>query len=376
MGLHRRKQPAASAEPPDAEPKKVVALESSSLLRLLLLGYLVCRALSLARPPEPTIKSDQELEDLREAGRMAASVLERLEREVVPGVSTAHLDAVARAFVRDELRAVSAPLHYGGLTGGLLRGTAAGEALCAASHAGGFAVSRLLWGGAPLPVPPLCGFPASVCTSVNDVIAHGVPSEAAILRAGDLVNVDVTVRAPSGAHGDSSKCWLVGGGALDSEPGAPEQGGGDAARRRRLALAAREALWVGIRAVRPGVSLGEVGAAIGRHVDAAGYSSVTAFVGHGIGSRFHEAPAVRHAAGGPSAGVVLKRGMVLTLEPMLNEGSAAVRIGADGWTARTADGRDSAQWEHTIAVTEDGAEVLTARRGEVPPPAAAVPAVE
>ncbi|KAG8468433.1 hypothetical protein KFE25_013516 [Diacronema lutheri] len=301
---------------------------------------------------------------------MAAAVLERLDREILPGVSTARLDAVARAFIEGELGATAAPLHYGGLTGGLLRGYAAGEALCAVAHASAHMVSRAVWGGKPLPVPPLCGFPASVCISINDVIAHGIPSEAAVLREGDLVNVDVTVRAASGAHGDTSKCWVVGAPPLDAPPSA---GAGDAPapdglrRRRKLALVAREALWVGISAVRPGVTLGEVGAAIGQHIADAGYSSVIAFVGHGIGSRFHEAPAVRHAAGGPSAGVVLLSGMALTLEPMVNEGSPAVRIDADGWTARTLDGRDSAQWEHTIAVSADGAEVLTLRPGEVPP---------
>lgn len=374
--MRRRKAASPDGAEENVAPKRraVVALKGQSVLRLLFFGYVACRAIYLTKPPAPTLKTAKELDDLREAGRLAATLLERLGSEIAPGVSTAHLDAVARAFVRDELGATPAPLHYGGLTGGLLRGTALGELICSAAHRTAAALSRTVWNGAPLPIPPLCGFPASICVSVNDVVAHGIPSESVVLKEYDLVNVDVTVKTASGAHGDTSKCWLVGGAPLDAPAPADEPserelhvGGREAARRRKLALVARRALFVGIRAVRPGVSLGEVGAAIGKFVSRAGYSSVTAFVGHGIGSRFHEAPAVRHAAGGPNAGVVLKAGMVLTLEPMVNEGTPAVRIDDDGWTARTADGRDSAQWEHTIAVTADGVELLTGRPGEVPP---------
>jgi methionyl aminopeptidase len=187
------------------------------------------------------------------------------------------------------------------------------------------------------------GFPASVCTSRNEVVCHGVPRADVVLRAGDIVNVDVTTEL-DGFHGDTSATFLIG--EVDAEA-------------RRLVEATRASLRAGIDAVRPGARLGDIGAAIGAVAAAAGFGVVADFCGHGIGRRMHEAPQVSHV-GRAGAGLRLRPGMVFTIEPMLTAGSPEVRVLGDRWTVVTVDGRWSAQFEHTIVVTDDGAEVMTA----------------
>ncbi|NUM88023.1 MAG: type I methionyl aminopeptidase, partial [Bdellovibrionales bacterium] len=195
------------------------------------------------------------------------------------------------------------------------------------------------------------GYPASLCVSVNDVVCHGIPNRRAFQR-GDIVNLDVTPIL-NGFHGDTSATFIVGGAADDKV---------DAFVRT-----ARESLWVGIRQVKPGNTLGDVGHAIQSLVEARGYSVVLDFCGHGIGRVFHEDPIVMHV-GRPGHGAPLKPGMIFTIEPMINMGSHKVRVEKDGWTARTVDGSLSAQFEHTVLVTATGAEVLTLAPGEAPPP--------
>ena len=186
--------------------------------------------------------------------------------------------------------------------------------------------------------------------SRNHVVCHGVPSEDEVLADGDIVNFDITLEK-NGYIADSSKTFLIG----EVAPAA-----------RRLVRTTYEAMWKGIRAVRPGARLGDVGHAIERHAKRAGYSIVRDYCGHGIGQEMHEAPQVMHF-GKPGTGLTLREGMVFTIEPMLNQGRRMVRTEEDGWTVVTADGKLSAQFEHTVAVTRDGVRVLTLRPGEAPP---------
>jgi methionyl aminopeptidase len=194
------------------------------------------------------------------------------------------------------------------------------------------------------------GFAYAMNTSRNDVVCHGVPSTAEILRSGDIVNFDITLEK-DGYIADSSKTYLVG------DVAAPAQ---------RLVQVTYEAMWKGIRAVRPGARLGDVGHAIERHARRHGYAVVREYCGHGIGRAMHEPPQVLHW-GRPRTGLVLREGMVFTIEPMLNAGRHAVRTEDDGWTVRTCDGALSAQFEHTVAVTGSGVRVLTLRAGETMP---------
>ena len=194
------------------------------------------------------------------------------------------------------------------------------------------------------------GFAYAMNTSRNDVVCHGVPSPAEILRSGDIVNFDITLEK-NGYIADSSKTYLV---------------GDVAAPARRLVQVTYEAMWKGIRAVRPGARLGDVGHAIERHARRHGYAVVREYCGHGIGRAMHEPPQVLHW-GRPRTGLVLREGMVFTIEPMLNAGRHAVRTEDDGWTVRTCDGALSAQFEHTVAVTGSGVRVLTLRAGETAP---------
>ncbi|MBN2389350.1 MAG: type I methionyl aminopeptidase [Anaerolineae bacterium] len=187
------------------------------------------------------------------------------------------------------------------------------------------------------------GFPKSVCTSINEVVCHGIPSPSRILQEGDILNIDVT-SILDGYYGDSSRMFLIG--EVDPEA-------------RKLVQVTRECMELGIAQVKPGNRLGDIGHAIQQHAESHGYSVVRAFVGHGTGINFHEAPDVLHY-GVPHTGVELVPGMVFTIEPMINVGDYQVRTLSDGWTAVTADGSLSAQWEHTVLVTEDGVEVLTA----------------
>jgi methionyl aminopeptidase len=253
----------------------------------------------------------EQVEGMRAAGRLAAEVLDAVAASVRPGVTTLELDRLVDELTRAR-GATSAPFGYRG-------------------H------------GAP-------PFPGHCCTSVNDVVCHGIPSASHVLREGDIVNVDVTP-VLDGWHGDSSRTFLVG------EP---------SPKARRLVADTRRALWLGIGAVRPGARTGDIGHAIQRFAEGQGYQVVREFTGHGIGRTFHTAPSILHY-GKPGTGDPLLPGMTFTIEPMVNLGHWKTQILEDGWTAVTVDGSLSAQFEHTVLVTEDGVEVLTLGEGETPP---------
>ena len=249
------------------------------------------------------IKSPDEIEKMRVAGRLAAEVLEMIGEHVRPGITTAELDRICHDYIVDVQQAIPAPLDY---------------------H----------------------GFPKSICTSVNHVVCHGIPGGKR-LKKGDIVNIDITV-IKDGFHGDTSKMFFAG------EP---------SIQARRLVRVARECLLTGIGLVRPGARLGDIGHAIQQHAEKHGYSVVREYCGHGIGREFHEEPQVLHY-GEPGTGVVLEPGMTFTIEPMINAGRRQVKLLKDGWTVVTKDRSLSAQWEHTILVTPEGHEVLTRRRDE------------
>ena len=259
-----------------------------------------------------SIKSAQDIEKMRVAGRLAAEVLDFIEPYVRSGTSTGEIDRLCHAYMTDVQNTVPAPLNY-----------------------------------AP---PGYRPFPKSICTSVNHVVCHGIPGDKK-LKGGDVLNIDVTV-IYDGYHGDSSRMYYVG------EP--PIQA-------RRLCEITFECMWLGIRNVRPGAYLGDIGHAIQTHAEKHGYSVVREFCGHGIGRRFHEEPQVLHY-GRPRTGVRLVPGMTFTVEPMINAGRAEVRQLADGWTVVTKDHSLSAQWEHTVLVTDSGHEVLTVSAGTAQPP--------
>ena len=245
-----------------------------------------------------TIKSSLEQDKMRVAGRLAARVLDMIGDHVRPGVSTGELDRICHEYIVGELDAIPAPLNYR-------------------------------------------GFPKSICTSVNHVVCHGIPGERK-LRNGDAVNIDITVIKDE-FHGDTSRMFLVG------KPGI---------LGRRLARVCYDAMWLGIRQIRPGAFLGDIGNAIQTHVERNRFSVVREYCGHGIGRGFHEDPQVLHY-GRPGTGMRLEEGMTITVEPMVNAGSRHVRLLNDGWTVVTRDHSLSAQWEHTVLVTADGFEVLT-----------------
>jgi methionyl aminopeptidase len=245
------------------------------------------------------LKNDKQIAQMRVAGQLAAEVLEMIREHVVPGVTTEELDRRCNEYIRKVQKATPANVGY---------------------H----------------------GFPKTLCTSVNGVVCHGIPSEREVLRDGDIVNIDVTV-IKDGWHGDTSRMFFV---------GAPRP------EAKRLVDTTFEAMMAGIAAVRPGARLGDVGHAIQKLAEGAGYSVVREYCGHGIGRVYHEEPQVLHY-GRPGTGLVLQKGMTFTVEPMINAGKPGVRQLDDGWTVVTADGSLSAQWEHMIAVTADGAEILT-----------------
>ncbi|MCB1748167.1 MAG: type I methionyl aminopeptidase [Gammaproteobacteria bacterium] len=251
-----------------------------------------------------SIKTAAEIEAMRTAGRLAAEVLDMIAPHVRPGVSTEELDRLCHAHIVEAQQAIPAPLNY---------------------H----------------------GFPKSICTSVNHVVCHGIPSEERKLRNGDIVNIDITV-IKDGFHGDTSKMFMVG------EP---------SIKARRLVETAYECLCTGIALVRPGARLGDIGAAIQELAESRNYSVVREYCGHGIGRQFHEEPQVLHY-GTPGTGLTLEPGMTFTIEPMVNAGKRQVKLLPDQWTVVTKDRSLSAQWEHTILVTERGCEVLTARAEE------------
>jgi len=246
-----------------------------------------------------TIKTPEQIEQMRVAGRLAAEVLELLVPHVKPGVTTEDLDQIAYDHIVKVQKAIPANVGYK-------------------------------------------GFPKTVCTSVNNVICHGIPSPGKLLKDGDIVNIDVTV-IKDGWHGDTSRMYYVG------EP---------SVLAKRLCQTAYEAMLKGIEQVRPGATLGDIGHAIQQHVEAERFSVVREYCGHGIGTIYHEDPQVLHY-GQRGAGLRLEKGMTFTVEPMVNAGKPQTRLLPDGWTVVTRDHSLSAQWEHTIAVTDTGFEILT-----------------
>ncbi len=249
------------------------------------------------------IKTPDEIEKMRIAGRLAAEVLEMLEPHVTPGVTTEELDRICHDYIVEVQGAVPAPLNYR-------------------------------------------GFPKSICTSVNHQVCHGIPGNKT-LKNGDIVNIDVTV-IKDGFHGDTSKMFMIG------EP---------SILARRLCDITREAMNIGIEQVKPGAHLNDIGASIQKFVESHNYSVVREYCGHGIGREFHEDPQILHYSiqdNGPE----LLPGMCFTIEPMVNAGKRMVKLLPDGWTVVTKDRSLSAQWEHTILVTDDGHEILTLRQEE------------
>src|SRR5688500_4699165 len=255
-------------------------------------------------PMPITIKTPDEIEKMRVAGRLAAEVLQVVAPHVKPGVSTAALDCICHDHNVKVQNAIPANVGYK-------------------------------------------GFPATVCTSVNSVICHGIPSEAKILKDGDIVNIDVTV-IKDGWHGDTSRMYIV---------------GTPSVMAKRLVDVTREAMFRGIRTVKPGATLGDIGHAIQQYAEAERFSVVREYCGHGIGKIYHEDPQVLHY-GRPGEGLVLKPGMTFTIEPMINEGQRHTKLLPDGWTVVTKDRKLSAQWEHTVAVTDTGVEILTRLPGD------------
>jgi methionyl aminopeptidase len=256
-------------------------------------------AASTMRGSQVTIKTPAQQDQMRTAGRLAAEVLDMIGPYVVPGVTTDELNARCHEYIVNVQHAVPAPLNYR-------------------------------------------GFPKSICTSVNHVVCHGIPSPDKRLKQGDIVNVDVTV-IKDGWHGDTSRMYAVG----KIAPAA-----------QRLIDITHEAMWIGIRQVRPGAHLGDIGAAIQGFVEPQHLSIVREYCGHGIGQIFHEDPQVLHY-GERGHGLQLVPGMTFTVEPMVNAGKRHVRLLPDGWTVITKDHSLSAQWEHTVLVTDTGYEVLT-----------------
>ena len=254
-----------------------------------------------------SIKTPGEIEKMRFAGRLAAEVLDFIAPHVKPGTTTGELDRLCHDYIADVQHAIPAPLNY-----------------------------------AP---PGYRPFPKSICTSVNHVVCHGVPGDKK-LRAGDIVNIDITV-IKDGYHGDTSRMFYVGNPSIQA---------------RRLCEVTFDCLWRGIESVRPDARLGDIGHAIQEHAETHGYSVVREFCGHGIGRKFHEEPQVLHY-GRPGVGLRLEPGMTFTIEPMINAGKPDIRQLADGWTVVTKDHSLSAQWEHTVLVTESGYEVLTVSNG-------------
>jgi methionyl aminopeptidase len=245
------------------------------------------------------LKSKLDIAKMRVAGRLAADVLEMIQEHVVPGVTTEELDRICNEYIRKVQKATPANVGY---------------------H----------------------GFPKTLCTSTNAVVCHGIPTTKEVLKDGDIVNIDVTV-IKDGWHGDTSRMYYVG-------TPSPEA--------KRLVEVTFDAMMAGIHAVRPGARLGDVGHAIQTVAENAGFTIVEEYCGHGIGRIYHEDLQVLHY-GRPNTGLLLKEGMTFTIEPMVNAGKADVKLMPDGWTVLTADGSLSAQWEHMLAVTGNGVEILT-----------------
>ena len=260
-----------------------------------------------------SIKSPEEIEKMRIAGRLASEVLDHIQPFVIPGVTTGELDKICHDYMVNVQNTIPAPLNY-----------------------------------APPGHKP---YPRSICTSVNHQVCHGVPGDK-VLKSGDIVNLDITV-IKDGYHGDTSRMFFAG------QP---------APHAKRLAEITYECMWLGIAAVKPGAFLGDIGHVIQKYAESKGCSVVREFCGHGIGKNFHEDPQVLHY-GRAGTGIKLEAGMTFTIEPMINAGKRDIRQLGDGWTIVTKDHSLSAQWEHTILVTESGYEVLTVSAGTPPIPA-------
>lgn len=253
---------------------------------------------------EIIIKTTEDIEKMRVAGKLAAEVLEMIGPHIKEGVTTDELDKICHEYIVNVQKAIPAPLNY---------------------H----------------------GFPKSICTSVNHVVCHGIPGPKK-LKNGDIINIDVTV-LKDGYHGDTSKMFVVG-----NKPSVLAD---------RLIKVTQECLYLGIKMVKPGVHLGDIGAAIQQHAEKNRFTVVREYCGHGIGQIFHEPPNVLHY-GKPGTGEILETGMIFTIEPMINAGKRDVKLLPDDWTVVTKDHSLSAQWEHTILVTETGFDVLTKREEE------------
>jgi methionyl aminopeptidase len=252
-----------------------------------------------------SIKSASDIDNMRVAGRLAAEVLEMIAPKVEVGITTGELDHICHQHITEVQGAIPAPLNYN-------------------------------------------GFPRSICTSINDVVCHGIPSDSKKLKNGDIVNIDVTV-IKNGFHGDTSIMVEVG----EAAPHAS-----------RLIKITQECLYRAIEIVKPGATLGDIGHIIQQHAEKNYYSVVREYCGHGIGEVFHEDPQILHY-GRKGTGLTLEPGMTFTIEPMINAGKRQTKLNQkDGWTVTTRDGRLSAQWEHTLGVTEDGCEVFTRRSNE------------
>ena len=250
------------------------------------------------------LRNEEEIVKLREVCKLASDILVMIEPYVKEGVTTEELNTICHNYIVNDLKCIPAPLNY---------------------H----------------------GFPKSVCISINEVVCHGIPSEKKHLKKGDIVNIDVTI-IKDGYYGDNSKMYIVGETNL---------------RSQKLVEAAQEALYVGLRTVKPGIRLREVGKAIQKYTESQTFSVVREYCGHGIGTEFHCEPQVLHY-NGDDGGVVLKEGMVFTIEPMINAGRKETRLMGDGWTVKTKDRSHSAQYEHQLVVTKDGCEVMTIREEE------------
>ncbi len=259
-----------------------------------------------------TIKTQDEIEKMRIAGRLASEVRDFSTPHVVKGVTTDELDKLCHDYIVNVQDAIPAPLNY-----------------------------------APNGHTP---YPKSICTSVNQQICHGVPGER-VLKNGDIINIDITV-IKDGYHGDTSRMFYIGKPSIQA---------------KRLCELTYQAMWKGIQVVKPGATLGDIGHSIQTFTESQGFSVVREFCGHGIGKGFHEDPQVLHY-GKPGQGLTLKAGMMFTIEPMVNVGKPHIRHMPDGWTVVTKDRSLSAQWEHTILVTDNGYEVMTVSDGTPTPP--------
>ncbi|QKJ67333.1 type I methionyl aminopeptidase [Deefgea piscis] len=260
-----------------------------------------------------TIKTAEEIEKMRVAGRLGSEVLDYITPFIQPGVTTEEIDRLCYEYMVNVQGTIPAPLNY-----------------CP---------------------PGYIPYPKSICTSVNNVICHGIPNSKP-LKNGDVVNLDITV-IKDGYHGDNSRMYMVGDNV--------------ATHAKRLSQITFDCMWIGIDQVKPGAHLGDIGAAIQKYAEKAGYSVVREFCGHGIGAVFHEEPQVLHY-GKAGTGAELKPGMIFTIEPMINAGKREIKQMSDGWTIVTKDRSLSAQWEHTVLVTETGYEVLTVSAGTPPRP--------